>query len=1017
MILLKRNIILLFCLINYTFVVAQKPVFYFNQINTGNGLSNNKVNCFLQDKRGFVWIGTDDGLNRFDGLHFAIFRNKPSDTSSLSGNIIVDLVEDEQGIIWIATADGGITRYNYRLPVNRQFKQFKHHPANKKSIPVNIVNCLLTNSKGKLWVGTSGAGVLLFNTITEQFQIPKYASKSTFTDLCFDERGKIWAGRQGGGYCIIDSSNNNYIIDERYNNLYAKLPYMAVNALLPDDHKVWIGSWDKAVYNIDSANKLLKFSADGIEKFTEDEINCFAKEANNHIFLGGKNKGLQLYNKKENCFYSYQFDPSKAGSIASNTIYSIMVDRSGILWVGTDKGISKSNPLENQFIQTFFTTQSERATQKIYHTFRYSPSELWIGTNNGIYINKSDGRLIHKPISYNNTSLAVTRFFKDQNTGTIYIGTDYTLFILNTTNFTVQVLPNTDKDIVMKKLIQSRIVSIIKDTIKNHPVLVVLPYGHFIAIYDFTLKKWISRTDSITKIVSTYGIKDHLIRKISKQNKGEWLLATAKEGLGIWQQPLSSKISYAKNTPGDVSAISNNHVYDFISNKRNNLWVSTFGGGLHYYNSTSKKFIHIANTPNLSEGIETDSDENVWGISNGNMYRYNPVDKRVQFYTLPDLNKSGGVKGLIHKDESGDMLLGGMGYFIRFNPSLLKTQPSSNQLYFTDFKIFNTSYGNLLENSSIQLTHQQSYFSFEFSVPTFNYSQPVEYYCMMEGEDKNWLSLGSRNYVEYSNLAGGKYKFKVKAILQGSGKELEACIQLNIIPPFWKRWWFFVVTLFSIALLVFLLYRYRINELMKRHSMRNKIAQDLHDSMGSTLSSISVYSQVAKIYQTQTRSSELSEVLEKISETSTGMILDMNDIVWSLQPANDDIEKIINRMESFARPLCVASNIKFDLQYPSAITGINLPMDIRQNIYFIFKEAINNSVKYSKTNTIQVNIEIKNGQISMLIKDNGVGFNKPQNITGGNGLKNMQLRTEEMKGIWHLNIHNGVEINVTIPIP
>jgi ligand-binding sensor domain-containing protein/two-component sensor histidine kinase len=1014
---LKRNIILIFCLMNCIFVVAQKPVFYFNQTNTGNGLSNNKVNCFLQDQRGFVWIGTDDGLNRYDGLHFTIFRNKPSDTSSLSGNIITDLVEDKQGIIWIATADGGITRYNYQLPVNLQFKQYKHHPENKKSIPVNMVNCLLTNSKGKLWVGTSGAGVLLFNTITQQFELPKLATTSTCTDLCFDEKGRIWAGRQGGGYCFIDSASNNYTIDEQYNNLYAKLPYMAINALLPDENKVWIGSWDKAVYTVGNAKKTIKYSADGVEHFMEDEINCFAKDENDHIYLGGKSKGLQLYNKKENRFYAYQFDASKAGSIASNTIYCIMVDRSGILWVGTDKGISKSNPLENQFVQTFFPTPVPNAVQRIYHCFRYSPNELWIGTNNGIYIEKPDGSIIHKPIKYNNSFLAVTRFFKDEHSGIYYIGTDYTLFILNPINFSVQVLLNTDKDIVMKKLIQSRIVSIIKDTIKNHPVLIVLPYGHFMAIYDFTTKKWISRTDTIAKMVSKYGIKDHLIRKISKEKNGEWLLATAKEGLGIWEKPLSSKIKYAKNTPGNISTISNNHVYDFITSKRNNLWVSTFGGGLHYYNATSNKFFHIPNSANLSEGIETDNEENVWGISNGNIYRYNPIDKKVQFYTLPDINKSGGVKGLIYKDESGEMLVGGIGYFIRFNPLVLKAPHSSNQLYFTDFKIFNTSYANLLVNPTIQLSHQQTYFSFEFSVPEFSSTQPVEYYCMMEGEDKNWVSLGSRNYVEYSNLAGGNYNFKVKAILQGSGRQLETSIQINIIPPFWKRWWFFVMSLFVIGMCIFFIYRYRINELMKRHSIRNKIAQDLHDNMGSTLSSISVYSQVAKIYQEQTRPKELSDVLEKISETSTGMISDMNDIVWSLQPANDNIEKIINRMESFAKPLCVASNIKFDLQFPSSITGLNLPMEIRKNFYLIFKEAINNAVKYSRANVIQVIIEIKNNHICMIIKDNGVGFNQFTNTSGGNGLKNMQRRTEEMQGVWKLNSLPGIEICITIPIP
>jgi ligand-binding sensor domain-containing protein len=131
---------------------AQKPGVFFQQINTANGLSHNRVNCILQDKRGFIWIGTNDGLNRYDGQYFEIFRNRPSDTTSISGNIITDILEDANEILWIATTDGGITRYNYRLPAAQQFKQYKHNDANPASIPANLVNSLLLHKNKYLWI-------------------------------------------------------------------------------------------------------------------------------------------------------------------------------------------------------------------------------------------------------------------------------------------------------------------------------------------------------------------------------------------------------------------------------------------------------------------------------------------------------------------------------------------------------------------------------------------------------------------------------------------------------------------------------------------------------------------------------------------------------------------------------------------------------------------------------------------------------------------------------------------------
>ena len=139
---------------------AQQPVLYFKRMNQANGLSNNKVNCILQDRRGFTWIGTDDGLNRYDGYNFKVFKNIPGEPSSLSGNTITDLHEDKNGILWIATADGGISRYDYRLPNEKKFRQYKHQPGDSSSIPVNIVNALEEDAAGDLWLATSGAAIL-----------------------------------------------------------------------------------------------------------------------------------------------------------------------------------------------------------------------------------------------------------------------------------------------------------------------------------------------------------------------------------------------------------------------------------------------------------------------------------------------------------------------------------------------------------------------------------------------------------------------------------------------------------------------------------------------------------------------------------------------------------------------------------------------------------------------------------------------------------------------------------------
>src|SRR5688572_4729690 len=244
-----RAVLLLLLIFYAGHIAAQAPGLYFEKLTMENGLSNNKVNCIIRDKRGFIWIGTDDGLNRYDGNSFVVFRHEPNNPSTISGNIIRDIVEDKKGILWIATEDGGLTRFDHTLPPALKFKQYKHLPGDSNSIPVNMLNTMVADSLGYLWLGTSGFRVLRFDPRTEKFIQPVKTGTRTILDLCMDAKGIIWAGKQGGGIMKIDPRNLSYQLDPRYNNLYAKLPHVVVTAIYADKaNNMWYGSWDKVLY-------------------------------------------------------------------------------------------------------------------------------------------------------------------------------------------------------------------------------------------------------------------------------------------------------------------------------------------------------------------------------------------------------------------------------------------------------------------------------------------------------------------------------------------------------------------------------------------------------------------------------------------------------------------------------------------------------------------------------------------------------------------------------------------------
>jgi ligand-binding sensor domain-containing protein/anti-sigma regulatory factor (Ser/Thr protein kinase) len=1024
---LKRTISILSFLVVFLPVFGQQPNLYFKKINNSNGLSNNKVSCILQDKRGFTWIGTDDGLNRYDGNNFLIFRNKPGSPIGISGNIITGLFEDENEIIWVVTSDGGLSKYDYRLTGEKQFKQFKNIPGNPSSIPVNIINAIVQDDNNFLWLATSGKRVIRFNKKTEKFDEPINKGTATAIALCIDNKKNLWAGRQGGGLLKINTQSLKYEVDERYSNLYAKLPHAVVTSLFMDSEKnMWYGSWDKMLYKFNTnLQKEEAFQQSPSPfSFTNDEVYDFAEDSDGRIWMAGRYGGLHLLDKKTKRFYNYRFNPSLDGTIADNTVNCLFIDKKNNLWVGTNKGISVSS-LHQQFVQQFLPgTPGNGVDITIYDFFRDKNKTLWIGTSNGIYSKKSNSPIIeHMPVTYAGEKLAVTKFYKDED-GAMYFGTNYSLFRYNPAKRSIEPLPDAQQDKVMTRIISSRVVSVIRDTINNNPVLLTSPYGHFLTYYDLKEKKWISRLDSSMNIVSLFGLTDNLIRKIYRSPDGRIWLSNAKDGLGLWEKNPQPRVKYFKNNPADAASITNNNVFDVTGDATGNLWITTNGGGLSYFNKTTNKFKHITASANLLEGVQMDADGNVWMVGSGNLHRYTPATDSYSSFELPDIEKSGGIKGYMYKNDEGLMYAAGTNYFITFKGGDITENIQSPQVLFTGFKIFDNSFSHLLFQKKIKLKYNQNFFTIEFASPHYSGNEKIHYSYMLEGVDKDWVDAGSGNFASYPNTGSGSFSFKVRASV-GNGKWGEAisALQIEVVPPFWKRWWFYLLCALFIAGVLYTIYRYRVNELMKRQAIRNKIAQDLHDNIGSTLSSISVYSEVAKIHGGKNEMQGLNDVLEKISGTSNEMVAEMNDIVWAINPRNDSMEKIVQRMESFAKPLAAARKILFDFQYNESVLSLQLDMDKRKNFYLVFKEAVNNAIKYSGASELAVSVSSNNHQLKLTVKDNGVGFNPEKEMSGlpaslsGNGLKNMHARTSELKGTILIDSQPGKGTSIKLIFP
>lgn len=977
----------------------------FEKLTTQNGLSNNKVNCVVQDKRGFMWIGTEDGLNRFDGNEFVVFRNNPGDRHGISGNIITGLHIDAAGIMWIATADGGLTRYNYRLPYTEQFKRYKNLQNDPHSIPGNIVNALIEDKQGYLWLAMSGQGILRFDKKTSRFHKLKYKGVQTCLALSL-RNDTIWAGMQGSGILKIDTRTLNAESDKLYTNAYLKLPHVVVSSLYTDRAKnVWFGSWDNILYRYNHATgKEENFSGSlkGKNSF-DDETTAFSEDRNGRLWIGSKYEGLHIYDPANQSLVNMLHDQLKEGSLIQNKINCIYRGQNGMMWIGTDRGISKYNPYRQQFVQQFLPLKSSaHQNGKVYDFYYDEAQTLWIGTSDGLFKREmNDTGFTHIPLRFNNTTISVTKIYKAQN-GDFYLGSDYSLFRFDPRINRIALLPDRANDLVMKRIIASRIRSVTDFTIAGKPVLLASPYGHFLAYYDYEQQKWVSRADSTRSIISAWQLKDNLIQRFYKNSTGKLWMATAKQGLAEWVDGKKPFFRYYVNDPLNYTSISNNHVYDMAEAPNGHLWVTTYGGGLNHFNTSTQKFTHISGPANLLQGITVTHNGNVWMVSNGSLHRYDPKKQESTVFVLPDVENSGGISGDIYQDKTGKLYVAGSNYFIRFNPAEVAGPPRFQKPVFTDFMIFDSYRNELLFRNVIRLKHNQNFFSLKFSSPDYFNNGNVSYSYMLEGLDERWNNAGVNNLAGYTNLPPGEYVFKVTASGGRNGvADQVASVKIIIIPPFWQRWWFYILAASSVCLLIYSVYRYRINELIKRQSIRNKIAQDLHDHVGSTLSSISVYSQVAQIKKSANENEELDSLLHKISAVSNEMVSEMNDIVWAINPVNDSLDKIIARIEVFAKPLLRANNINFHIDRDRLPQGLDLGMEKSKEVYLIMKEAINNCLKHAAARNLYLTMRQKHHHIHISIKDDGHGFNHQQSemaALSGNGLRNIKSRVNAING-------------------
>ncbi|MES2730521.1 MAG: two-component regulator propeller domain-containing protein [Bacteroidota bacterium] len=816
--------------------IAQKHRLKFQHLTTEQGLSQSTVDCILQDSRGFIWVGTRDGLNKYDGYSFTVYKNNPKDPHSLSNNYIKDIIEDKQGNLWIATWDGGLERFD------RQTEQFFHytHDKNKpNSLSSNLVNNLLQDSQGYLWIATQDGGLDRFDPKTQHFthfqhnpDNPHTLGDNFVREVMEDHQHNIWVATSRGGLNLLNRQTNTFTRYQHQDNNPASLTNNDIWAILEDrQHRFWVGTHGGGLDLFSPATgQFSHFKADPKNRasLAHNVVLSLGEDPEGNLWVGTENGGLSVLDAQTQTFHSYQHDEIDNTSLLNNSIYCIYPDAKGNMWVGTySGGINLLNQDANLF--THYRHGSDANSlinNNVTSICEDWQGNIWIGTDGGgiNQFNRKTGEFRHYQHQADNVNSIGGNYIlniREDSQHNLWIGTwGDGLTIFNPERQTYQHRKHDSSN--PASVSGNNIWAIFEDS--QQRVWVGPYFGTGLDLYDRKTGKF---THYRTDPKDPNSISSGIIYTIAEDRQGYLWIGT--DGAGVDRfDPKKGTFTHYRHKHKQNS-LSNNSVYCVYEDRQGDLWFGT-NAGLNHLNRQTNVFTVYTTKEGLANdvvfGILADKNEELWLSTNNGLSRFNLQRKIFHNYTIADGLQSKEYRAnAFCKSWSGMMYFGGNNGFNEFYPEDINEKTFEPPVVLTDFQIFNKrvplghdSHSILTkpisETKAITLSYKESVFSLAFA--SLNYTSPEkkEYSYQLEGFDKGWNNVGTQRTATYTNLDAGEYLFKVRGLdSQGRWSQQMASLKITITPAFWQTWWFIILLLLTILGSGVAFYRMRIKSI------------------------------------------------------------------------------------------------------------------------------------------------------------------------------------------------------------
>lgn len=1130
------SILLLF---NILLLQAQQQVFY-ELLTENDGLSDNRVTCFLKDKTGYLWVGTRNGLNRYDSHDFTVFQPTKK---GISNELINEIEQDENGHIWVATMNG-LNRFD---PVTKNWQSFFASGADSAHALLNPIvwDCYVDGGK-QVWLATDRQGISVYDIEKKVFRhypwksyvvsvLPQLKNRYfSVIKIVTKNEDEFWLGTTIGLFSFNKKTGNFNLIGSGYNSYNVELVYSKKQG------KVYLTTSDKNVFCYDERTGQY---AELQKQAISYPSTAFSIPQDDYVWLAYSD-GLLLADPHSKKVYEQQHIPQLSFSLPEGGIKSIYHDATGISWLASDNGIVKYDR-NNQlalFLPLLPITDriSDNPMGGMYYDAK-SESYFVCGTETAIVfiVNRRTGiiRKIVKDAS--GKPFSTCNSIRADRSGTIWLMTLDAVYRYNHNTGSFENFP-------MPRKAAEGFRDVILDTEGNYWFSCF--YGR-LYYYHTSSKKFMIPGDSamfkgVLKSTSLY---------MDTLNSNIWI-GTFSHGTYKYHLPTKKFTLYTeeKISPNYTPL---NLVHDITQDKLGNMWVATHSGGLFKYEEGKpyeKAFTQIS----MQEGLISNNiysvaaiDSILWILSGKQVSTYNiytgKVSKPVvgkQIFPFTTFSSAEYLPHHFSYDKVNKELMVAVGGGVMFLKQKAAIKKDSFPVLLSSV-IINGKEVNDSVISSGQMNRISSPLkdlAIEFSALHYSLSSLTQYEFMLEGQEDEWRQAININKVNYQNLPAGDYRFRLRAKTHnGVASVNEVAFNFTVAPFFWNTWWFRLLVVLAVSGIVYswvkglrrkiwaekklnyfatslygqnspeeifrdiarncvtqlnaescLLFQYdeasvqliqkasvlkntggerannkneegaylsqlrvplevddkkfavidarhskkgffkkyhlqllekiaavaatKISKYMVEEKLRSKIARDLHDEMGSTLTSINIISKVAM--QQSGDDEKISQHLEKIKDNSSRMMESMSDMVWAINPSNDTFEKVALRMKEFAAELLEPAGINYFFREEGQMEKAVLNPEQRKDIYLIFKEALNNAVKYSSASEIDILLKKENGFVIMKVMDNGKGFDKA-NYKSGNGIKNIQIRGLEMKAMVTIDSIPGTGTTISIQVP